>query len=111
MAAARDDQGLHVGRGELHRLRDRRTQAFCSADRQDGQGQRRLDALLVLRGGGIGRAVVPDAAAQGRGAAGQLIDVDLDGAAGQRPRARPGGRRCGRRPAVARRVASVRAAC
>src|SRR5262249_48269086 len=39
VAAAGDDQGLHVVGGELHRVRDLFAQAVRAADGQDGHGQ------------------------------------------------------------------------
>src|SRR5580704_14801219 len=46
-------------------------------------GQLRGRALLVLRRDRVPRPVEPEAAAQGREAVGQIVDVDPDGGAGQ----------------------------
>jgi hypothetical protein len=83
VAAAGDDQGLHVVRGELHRVPNPFPGAFRSADRQDGQGQPRGLALLVLRGGGGDRAVELEAAAQVVGVGGDGVDVVPDRVVGQ----------------------------
>jgi hypothetical protein len=79
VAAAGEDHGLHVVRGELHRVPDPFTCTFRSADRQDGQGQPPGLALLVLRDAGGDRAVEPEAAAQGVGVCGEGVDVVPDG--------------------------------
>jgi hypothetical protein len=57
VAAAGNNHALYVVRDEPHRVRGRLANAFCSADGQDGQGKPPGLALLVLRDGGIQRAV------------------------------------------------------
>jgi DDE domain len=83
VAAAGDHQTLHVVRGEPHRVRDPLTLACRPADRQHGQGQPPGLAPLVLRDGGVERAVPPEAAAQGFRVAGEGADVVPDGVVGQ----------------------------
>jgi len=62
------------------------TDAFRSADGQHGQGQPAGLALLVLRAGGIQRAVGREAAAPGFGIGGEGLDVVPDDVIGQFPR-------------------------
>jgi hypothetical protein len=85
VAAARDDQGLHVVGGELHRVRDLFTQAVRSADAQHGYPQPPGLALLVLRDGGIQCAVDREASVQRGGVGGEGVDVVADGVIGQWP--------------------------
>ena len=73
VGAAGNDQGLHVVGGQLHRVRDPLADAFRSADGQDGQGQPPFRALLVLRDGGIERAVDREAGVQGVGIGGERV--------------------------------------
>ena len=67
MGAAGNDQSLHVVVGELHRGRDLIAQAVLAADPEQRQGQPPVPALLVLRDGGIERAVDREAGVQGLG--------------------------------------------
>ena len=83
VAAAGNDQGLHVVGSELHRVPDAFTGAFRSADGQHGQGQPPDLALLVLRNAGGDGAVEPEAAAQVVGVGGEGVDVVPDRVAGQ----------------------------
>ena len=85
VAAAGDDQGLHVVGGELHRVRDLFAQAVRAADPQDGQGQPPGLALLVLRDGGVQRAVDREAGVQRVGVGGEGVDVVPDRVVGQWP--------------------------
>jgi hypothetical protein len=71
VAGAGNDNALHVVRGELHRVRAACTDAFGSADRQDGKGQSAGLAPLVLPNGDVERAVGREAAAQNLGVGGQ----------------------------------------
>jgi hypothetical protein len=82
VGAAGDDQCLHVVGGQLHRVRDLFAQAVLAADGQDGQGQPAFLAPLVLRDGGIQRAVDREAGVQGL-RIGEGVDVVADGVAGQ----------------------------
>jgi hypothetical protein len=83
VAAAWDDQGLHVVGDQLHEVADHVTGAFPAADGQDGHGQPPGLALLVLRGDGGERPVDLEAAAQGVGVGGEAVDVVTDGAGGE----------------------------
>jgi hypothetical protein len=86
VAAAGNDQTMHVVGGQLHRARGPLADAFRSADGQDGQGQPPFLALLVLRDGGIERTVGRKGAAQGVGIGGEQVYVVADGLIGQFPR-------------------------
>src|SRR5262249_19589959 len=83
VAAAGDDQGLHVVGRELHRVPDAFTGAFRSAYRQHGQGQPPDLAVFVLRDAGGDGTVEPEAAAQVVGVGGEGVDVIPDRVAGQ----------------------------
>ncbi|MGN9908948.1 hypothetical protein ACTMTJ_15500 [Phytohabitans sp. LJ34] len=84
VTGARDDQALHVVGDEFHHVRDRFSGACGAADGQDGQGQPRLVVTpLVLRDGGVQRAVPLEAAVQGLRVAGEGVDVVADGVVGQ----------------------------
>src|SRR5207244_20315 len=62
---------------------DRLTDASRSADREDGKGQPPGLALLVLRDGGVERAVELETAAQGSRDGREGVDVVPDGVVGQ----------------------------
>ena len=85
MGAAGDDQGLHVVRGELHRGRDLAAQAVRAAYAEHGQRQPPRRTLLVLRDGGIQRAVDREAGAQRVGVGGEGVDVVPERVIGQGP--------------------------
>jgi hypothetical protein len=65
---SRDDQGLHIVRGELHGGRYLFAQAVGAAHGQDRQRQPAPFAFLVLGDGGVERPVDGEAGVQGFGA-------------------------------------------
>ena len=83
VAGAVNDDGLHVVRDELHRLRGQVADACRSADHQDGHRQPPTLALLALREVDVERPVQLEAAAQGFGVGSEAVDVVVDDLLGQ----------------------------
>src|SRR5439155_14130687 len=85
MPTAGKNRALHVARDEFHRHTDSFADGLLSANGQNGHGQWAGFALLVLRDGSVERAVKLEAAAQGFGVGGELVDVVFDDILGQLP--------------------------
>ncbi|GAA2153634.1 hypothetical protein [Actinomadura napierensis] len=83
MAVVEGDHAFHVVGGKRHGLFDQVAGVARSGDRQNGDGQPPGLAPLVLRDGGVERAVEREAGAQGVGVGGEGTDVAFDGVVGE----------------------------